>query len=86
MTRSEARMIAEELMKLLYEEVKHSVSTIAAKQTDRQMSVSEAASYLGCAVKTIYNKLDVIPHYKVGRHLRFSEAALTDYIRERSWA
>lgn len=74
-------MIAEELAKLLRRNIEEQVREITAKVNDRQMSAGEAAEFLGITVKTIYNKLSVIPHYKVGKKLRFSQLALEDYIR-----
>lgn len=83
MTRSEARMVAEELYKLLRKDLIERVAEINAEANDRQLSTSEAAQFLGCSTKTIYNKIKSIPHYKVGKHLRFSEMALAEFIRTR---
>lgn len=83
MTRTEARMVAEELYKLLKKDIIGRVSKITTEANDKQLSTKEAAKYLGCKPKTIYNNISQIPHYKVGRHLRFSEMALAEFIRTR---
>ena len=83
MTRTEARMIAEELGKILSKDIARVVKSATVTATDKQLSAKEAADYLGWSVKTVYNKIADIPHYKVGKKLRFSEIALADYIRTR---
>lgn len=83
MTRTDARMIAEELFKMIKPLVVEQLSNIASEVTDETFNVDQAANYLGCKPKTIYNKIKVIPHFKVGRALRFSRLALDEYIRRR---
>ena len=83
MTRTEARMIAEELGKVLSKDFANIVRASTVTAHDRHLSAKEAADYLGWSIKTVYNKIADIPHYKVGKKLRFSEIALAEYIRTR---
>ena len=83
MTRTEARMVAEELFKLVRPLVVEHLNSITAEVIDETFSIKEAAKYLGCKEKTIYNKNKEIPHFKIGRSLRFSRLALDEYIRLR---
>ncbi len=71
MTRNDARMIAEELFKLMQSN---------KVLNERYMSAPEAAELLGLPLQTLYNKINEIPHTKVGRRLRFAESALKKYI------
>lgn len=83
MTRTEARMVAEELYKLLRKDLIERVTEINIEANDKQLSTKEAAEYLGYKPKTIYNNISRIPHYKVGKALRFSQMALAEFIRTR---
>lgn len=83
MTRTDARMIAEELFKMIKPLVVEQLANITSEVIDETFDVSQAAKYLGCKQKTIYNKIKEIPHFKVGRALRFSRLALDEYIRRR---
>lgn len=38
---------------------------------DKVIGVPEVAQLLGCGVQTVYNRLDDLPHAKVGKHIRF---------------
>ena len=71
MTRQDARIIAEELFKLLDRE---------KVLPDRYLSTAEAANYLNMSVGTLYHRLDEVPHTKTGGTLRFSERALRKYV------
>lgn len=81
MTRNEARMIAEELHKLIQKDIIERIDRITSEALDKTLSVSQAAEYLGCKPQTIYNNISDIPHFKVGRFLRFSERSLAEYLR-----
>lgn len=83
MTRTEARMIAEELFKLVRPLVVEQLKVVTSEVIDETFGIKEAAKYLGCKEKTIYNKIKEIPHFKIGRTLRFSRLALDEYIRLR---
>ncbi|MCM1441589.1 MAG: helix-turn-helix domain-containing protein [Roseburia sp.] len=83
MTRSEARMIAEELHSIIRRDIERCVAAVAVTAADRQLSSVEAAAFLGIRPSTLYNNIGSIPHYKVGKHLRFSQNALAAYIDTR---
>lgn len=83
MTRTEARMVAEELYKLMHKDLAERITQLTAETLDKPLSVSQAAEYLGCSPKTIYNNIQDIPHIKVGKFLRFSERSLAAFIKER---
>lgn len=76
-------MIAEELHSIIRRDIERCVTTVAAKAADRQLGAVEAAAFLGIRIKTLYNNIGSIPHYKVGKHLRFSQNALEAYIDTR---
>lgn len=65
MTRSEARLVAEELYKLMRKDVNVLVSQMVANETDEWLSTEQAASMMGVSVS--YIKQNGIPHSKVGR-------------------
>lgn len=53
---------------------------------DRYMTASEAATYLGYAIGTLYNKCTAgeVPHLKFGRSLRFRRSDLDAWVREQN--
>lgn len=83
MTRSDARMIAEELFKLLEPVIIRQLSQTTSEALDKVLSTKEAAEYLGVKPKTIYNSISEIPHFKSGGKLKFSQLALDEYLRNR---
>lgn len=70
MTRNDARMIAEELHKLMMRD---------NPKAERLLNITEAAAFLGLAKSTIYSRLEQIPHSKIGGRLRFTESSLYQY-------
>lgn len=73
MTRRDARMIAEELYRLMRD---------GKTVPERYLGAKEAAAMLGMPIGTLYHKLPEIPHTKVGRRLRFTESSLRAYIED----
>ena len=71
MTRAEAKMIAEELYKLMRK---------GDVLPERYLNAKEAAELLGRPLRTLYNKVSELPHTKVGKHLRFKESSLRQYM------
>lgn len=72
MTRYEARMIAEELHKLM-------------KQDEQQeavewLTIDEASAYLKCSKSRIYNNIAVVPHTKDGHSLKFPKGELSRWM------
>ena len=80
MNRTEARIIAEELYKLMRKDVKRLVEETIIECSDEWIGVGEAANILGCSVGTLYNNIDSVPHTKNGRLLRFRKASLIKYL------
>lgn len=81
MTRAQAKLIAEELYKLLRNDVVSATKEIASEDMDQYMSAPEAASMLGWTVKTLYaRKNDIGSYTKVGRKLMFRRSQLMKII------
>ena len=53
MTRTEARILAEELYKLMRKDVKRIVEETVIECSDEWVGVGEAANILGCSVGTL---------------------------------
>ncbi len=83
MTRTEARLIAEELHKLLRKDIKSALAGMTAAETEEYLSAKQAASLLGWSVRTLYNRIEDIPHTKQGKHLRFRKSAIIAYLERR---
>ena len=47
---------------------------------DTIIGVEEASAILGYKKKTIYNKINEIPHHKVGGSIRFFKSELLSYV------
>ena len=80
MTRTEARMVAEELYKLIHKDVKNIVSQTVKEETEEGIGAKEAAKVLGWSVGTLYNRIEEIPHTKLNNRLRFKKSALLQYL------
>ena len=80
MNRTEARMVAEELAKLIKPEIRKMVIDMTVSDMENYISASEAADYLGMSKQTLYNKISEIPHVKFGRILKFQKSELKKYI------
>ena len=76
MTRREARMVAEELFILMQKEKAEDKRTIGAK---------EAAQMLGWSLRTLYNRVNDIPHEggTKGKRLRFKVSAIQEFNEQR---
>lgn len=72
MTRNDAALIAEEVVKRMKAE---------GLVSDRVIGVDEVADILGCKVQTVYNRIDDLPHCKVGKHLRFFQSDIFKMLR-----
>lgn len=82
LTQSEIRLLVHEFKRMVMPELKRIVNEAVAKSDDRVMDAKQAAEYLGCKRRTIYNLKDLIPHEKVGNLLRFRKSGL-DAFKER---
>lgn len=76
MNRSEARAVAEELYKLMRNDVKRLVKEAVEEETSEWLGAREAAELLGWSLGTLYNRIDPVPHSKSGRVLRFKKSSL----------
>lgn len=76
MTRTEARMIAEELFRL-FEKNGFKPQMIAP---ERYLTAREAAKLLGMPLNTLYKKVAEIPHIKQGKRHVFKESALREWM------
>ncbi len=76
MNRTDARLIAEELYKLMHKDVKHYVSASVDANTDEWFDTQQAADYLGVSVSYIRKNIADIPHTKIGRLNKFKKASL----------
>lgn len=81
LSRSEARMIAQELHKLLRNDIDKAVTSQIEKETDRYIGVEEASAILGWSPSTIYKHTSELPCSRIGRRLRFSENGLREIVR-----
>ncbi len=74
MTMSDARMIAEELYRLLERD---------GQIHNESVGVEDAAEIMGCSASFVYHNISEIPHTKIGRSLRFRTSDIHRYMRER---
>lgn len=74
MTRTDAKMIAEELFKLFKK------NSLAQRPMEKYIGITEAAELLGMPKNTLYKKVQQIPHVKRGRQLLFKESSLKMYM------
>lgn len=74
LTRREARMIAEEVVRLL------DLKT-AQNPPEEYIDAKQAAEFLGCSVSYIYHNMDKIPYTSVGggRRKMFLKSKLAQY-------
>lgn len=80
MTRNECRLIAEELYRLIHNDVKKAIGKAVAEGMEEHLDAKQAAEYLGWAVQTLYNRIEEIPHAKHGRKLVFTKSSLKEYM------
>lgn len=79
MNRAEARMVAEELYKLIHKDVKVITQTMK-EETEEWISTKEAARLLGWSVGTLYNRIEDVPHTCLNNRLRFKRSSLIQYL------
>lgn len=81
MTRAEAKMVAQELHRLLHKDIEKAVHAHIEDVSDTYIGVQEAAEMLKLSPSTIYNNRARLPCSKVGGRLLFSTNALKEIIR-----
>lgn len=72
MTRREASLIAEEVVRQL---------RLQGLVEDKVLNIEEAAEMLGVSTSYIYQHLNEIPHEKYAKRLRFFRSSITKLIR-----
>lgn len=74
-TRAEARLIAEEVVKLMR----------GTEPPDEYLTTRQAAQYLGCSVGWIYHNIDKLPHEALAgrRKKMFSKRRLAEWVSSR---
>lgn len=77
LTRYEARLIAEELHKLMKEDEEH--APMGELLTD-----VEAAAYLNMSKSFVNHNKERIPHVKIGRSVRYTKAGLSEFAKYNS--
>lgn len=74
MTRREARMIAEEVIKLMKQEQ-------MVEEQDEYLTTAEAAALLNLSVSYVRHNIEKYPQVKRGGRRYFSKRRLTEYIK-----
>ena len=80
MNRTDAKMIAEELYKLVRKELRTVAENLVIE--DEFLTVDEAADFMRLSKSTLYKKRKVIPCVKINGSLRYSKNALIKYMNK----
>lgn len=80
MTRAQAKMVAEELYKLIKKDIPGFVQGAVVDGMDEYLNTKQAAEFLGCSVSQIRHNIADIPCTKVGGRYRFKKSALAAYM------
>ena len=78
MTRSEARLIAEELYNLIGKNMKTYISECIKYNSDEYLNTEEASTMIGISVKTLRRRKDEFPHVKIGKRIMFSKNGIIE--------
>lgn len=77
MTRAQAKIIAEELYKLMRNDIREIVRETTIFENEEYLTSVDAAKMLNWSIGTLYNRKDDIGSYiKVGNQLRFPKTQL----------
>ncbi|EJW89644.1 hypothetical protein EVA_22244 [gut metagenome] len=85
MTRAEAKLVAEELFKLikkdrqLGEKLVGAIRESVAEEMDEYFDTKSAAEFLGVSVHYIYKNIDDIPHTNIGKLHKFKRSSLAAF-------
>lgn len=80
MNRNDARMLAEELYRLMHKDVKMYISSAVQAETEEWLNTDQAAEFLGVSVSYIKKNILDIPHSKIGRLNKFRKSSLIEYL------
>ncbi len=84
MTDYEMRKIAKLQAEFLVKALKEDDKLLDLMYPPRFMSIQEASEFTGIPVNTIYQKIDEIPHEKVGKRLVFTDRGLVRWVKRKS--
>ena len=77
MTRKDARLIAEEMLKLVRPEIRNAIKEIAKVETEEYYTPKDVARILGWNQFTVYKKKDILGCYvKSGNRILFPKSKL----------
>lgn len=83
MTRSEARMVAEEFYKLMRRDERLRSLETGKSYSKEWIGSKAAADMLDCTKKTLYSHIEDIPHVRVGNRYKFKKSELLKYLEDR---
>ena len=84
MTEYEMRKIAKMQATFMVEALKADDELMDLVYPPRLMDIKEAAEYLRIPVNTLYQKVNEIPHEKIGKRLIFSDRGLVRWMKRSS--
>ena len=82
MTSHEMRQMADMIAISLAERLKEDDELLERIYPSKPMGIDEAAEWTGIPVGTLYQKMDEIPHSKIGKSLLFTERGLQSWIKK----
>ncbi len=80
LTMAQARMIAQMVTREVKRILEKREAARRAEVHEDYMTTREAAEYLGWPLKTVYNKIEELPHVKKGKRNYFTKSSLNAYI------
>lgn len=83
MTEYEMRKIAKYQSEYLVEALKEDEELLNLMFPPKLLNIEEAAEMLRIPVGTLYNKINEIPHEKVGKRLVFTDRGLVRWIKRK---
>lgn len=83
MTEYECRKIAKMQAEYLVEALKKDDELLDMMFPPRCMSIEEASEFVRIPVGTLYQKIEEIPHQKVGKRLVFTDRGLMRWIKRK---
>ena len=81
MTRNDARIIAEELYRLI-KKGSQLLSNIVREVNEEYMNSHQATEFLNVSLQFLKKNIKDIPHTKVGRLNRFKKSSLIEYMNK----